>query len=328
MADKPQGVHIPFYKTPVIRQYFHKGLLWRASETAEVASYELFFDLLYVGILAVAGDGAAETHNGEGLLRFVITFFLTWKIWSDLSQVLAWLVMDDVIRRLSMLFMMVILLGLVTNMNGSFEHTWTPLIAFYVAGRWYMSTYFMWMAWLIPMVRPAMIGSAIVIFVPGLIWIGTIYLENYLKQAVVWVAIFFDLVGPVALVSFQLGRGPLWPAKLKEWSKKVHEFIPGNNIEHRIERMNAFVALVFGYSVVAILYQSSVAFGINLYFGKAVLGKSLLIPSSSSNSYKASSNRLHSTGSTSKSTFTTCMPTQSGATTHPPVSGSVHIFHS
>jgi len=76
---------------------------------------------------------------------------------------------------------------------------------------------------------------------------------------------------PVFLASFQNGVGP-YPPRLKAWIKKTFEFTPGNNIEHKIERTNGFVALVFGYSVVAILYQSSVAFGINGFFGKAVLG--------------------------------------------------------
>lgn len=31
-----------WYRRPVIRQYFHKGLLWRAHENEEVASCELF----------------------------------------------------------------------------------------------------------------------------------------------------------------------------------------------------------------------------------------------------------------------------------------------
>ena len=43
------------------------------------------------------------------------------------------------------------------------------------------------------------------------------------------------------------------------------------NIEHRTERMNAFVTLVFGYTVVAILYQSTTN-GIDAFFGKAILG--------------------------------------------------------
>jgi hypothetical protein len=35
------------FRRPVIKQYFHKGLLWRASEETTVMSFELFFDLLY-----------------------------------------------------------------------------------------------------------------------------------------------------------------------------------------------------------------------------------------------------------------------------------------
>lgn len=44
------------------------------------------------------------------------------------------------------------------------------------------------------------------------------------------------------------------------------------NIEHKTKRMNAFVTLVFGYSVVALLYQNRAAYGVNAFFGKAVLG--------------------------------------------------------
>lgn len=79
-----------FWKRPVVRQYFHKGLLWRASEVEEVASFELFVDLLYVGIIAINGDKAAEDPTGAALLRFSITFILSWKLWSDLTTVVSW----------------------------------------------------------------------------------------------------------------------------------------------------------------------------------------------------------------------------------------------
>lgn len=65
-------------------------------------------------------------------------------------------------------------------------------------------------------------------------------------------------------------------AKTKAWFDRVFEFYPAINIEHRTERMNAFVSLVFGniaaspnlsvtstkkqttgYSVYALLYQSA-----------------------------------------------------------------------
>jgi low temperature requirement protein LtrA len=44
------------------------------------------------------------------------------------------------------------------------------------------------------------------------------------------------------------------------------------NIEHKVERTNAFTTLVFGYSVVAIIYQNAASFGLNAFFGKAALG--------------------------------------------------------
>jgi len=66
------------YKKPTVRQYFHKGLLWRASGSTEVQSFELFVDLLYVGILALNGDHAADDPNGQELLRFAITFIMGW----------------------------------------------------------------------------------------------------------------------------------------------------------------------------------------------------------------------------------------------------------
>jgi len=65
-------------------------LLWRASEVEEVASFEPFVDLLYVGIIAVVGDAAAEDATGFGLLRFSVTFILGWKMWSDFTLVVSW----------------------------------------------------------------------------------------------------------------------------------------------------------------------------------------------------------------------------------------------
>jgi hypothetical protein len=68
------------FKVPVVKQYFHKGILWRASSLREVQSFELFIDLLYVGIIAVNGDAVAENPTGISLLRFIITFTLGWKV--------------------------------------------------------------------------------------------------------------------------------------------------------------------------------------------------------------------------------------------------------
>lgn len=80
---------LKFFKRPQIRQYFHKGLLWRSSEPGEVASFELFIDLLYVGVIDVVGEKAAEDPTGLSFLHFVITFSIAAKVWTDVTMVVS-----------------------------------------------------------------------------------------------------------------------------------------------------------------------------------------------------------------------------------------------
>ncbi|KAA8574237.1 hypothetical protein EYC84_005739 [Monilinia fructicola] len=223
-AEKRNGRIMKLYKKPTVRQYFHRGLLWRASGTTEVASFELFVDLLYVGILAINGDHAAEHPT-----------------------------------------------GLTTNMLEAFENTYTMLIAFYLTARLFMGSYFLFLAWCIPMVRGMLIAQATIIAIPSILWIGSIYIDLPQRFAIIAVAILIDLTGTVGVIFLARGAKNL-STRLGTWADRVFEFYPATNIEHKTERTNAFVTLVFGYSVVAIIYQSAASFGLNAFFGKAVLG--------------------------------------------------------
>jgi hypothetical protein len=82
-VEKGYATPLKLFKLPAVRQYWHKGIIWRASGSEEVQSFELFVDLLYVGIIAINGDAASEHATGLSLLKFVITFTLSWKIWND-----------------------------------------------------------------------------------------------------------------------------------------------------------------------------------------------------------------------------------------------------
>lgn len=254
-----------------MRQYFHKGLLWRASDQAEVASFELFVDLLFVGLIAINGDHVAEEPDGHELLRFVITFIMSWKIWSDLALIISWFETDDLFQRVSVLFIMACLLGLTVNMLEAFHDTYTQLVAFFLTARLFMGSYCLFLSCVVPMVRGMMIVQAILQALPGVLWIASIYVEMPNRLAVIWLAIFLDLAGGVFVIGL-IRCSKFVSKRFGNWIEKVFEFYPAVNIEHKTERTNAFVALVFGYSVVAILYQSTASFGLNAFFGKAVLG--------------------------------------------------------
>ncbi|QSZ33769.1 hypothetical protein DSL72_005340 [Monilinia vaccinii-corymbosi] len=270
-AEKRNGRIMKLYKKPTVRQYFHRGLLWRASGATEVASFELFVDLLYVGILAINGDHAAEHPTGYELLRFVITFIMSWKIWSDLALIISWFETDDIAQRISILFIMACLLGLTTNMLEAFENTYKMLVAFYLTARLFTGSYLLFLAWCIPMVRGMLIAQAIIIAIPSILWIGSIYVDLPQRFPIIAVAILIDLTGAVGVMFLVRGAKHI-SSRVATWADVVFEFYPATNIEHKTERTNAFVTLVFGYSVVAIIYQSAAPLELNAFFGKAVLG--------------------------------------------------------
>ncbi|KAI9716559.1 MAG: hypothetical protein M1812_005290 [Candelaria pacifica] len=271
-AERKRGVRMKFWKRPIVRQYFHKGLLWRASETEEVASFELFVDLLYVGIIAINGDNAVEFADGKSLLRFCITFILSWKLWSDLTMIISWFETDDMFQRLCVMFVMACLFGYTTNITESDNQTYAQLIAFYVSYLLLFSgAYYLWICYLIPMVRGVLIINTLLLLFTGGLWIASIHVDEPNRQALIWLAIFIDLFGQAG--GFMLVRFSHHVHKgLATWLESLYEFYPAINIEHKTERTNAFVTLVFGYSVVAMLYQNSAPLGINAFYGKAVLG--------------------------------------------------------
>ena len=156
-AERQKGVALTFWKRPVVRQYFHRGLLWRAEINEEVASFELFVDLLYVGIIAIIGDAAADNATRSGLLRFIITFTLGWKMWNDITMFISWFETDDISQRIRVLFMMICLFGYTLNIVQAFNSTWTQLVAFYLAQRLFSGLYLLSVAYMVPMVRGAMI---------------------------------------------------------------------------------------------------------------------------------------------------------------------------
>ena len=274
-AERKNGQTMKFFVKPIVRQYYHKGLLWRAQETQEVAWYELFVDLLYVGIIATAGDSAVDPATGNSLLRFAITFTMGWKVWTDISVVTNWFDSDDIVRRLSVVFTLICLLAFSTNISHSFDDTWTPLVACYLTARLFIAVFFLCAAYMIPMVRATMVGHALVTLVPATLWIGTIHEDSLThRQPLIWIALAFDIFGIAITMVFSRSVGLLPTERLRRWAMKQFEFYPGVNLEHRIERSNAFFTLVLGYSVVGLIYQNRVVapHDFNDFFGKACLG--------------------------------------------------------
>ncbi|KAG9037937.1 hypothetical protein FRB95_003330 [Tulasnella sp. JGI-2019a] len=261
------------YKTPVLRQYFHQGILWRAQHSEEVASFELFIDLLYVGIIAVIGDKATEDPTGLGLLRFCVTFLPSWRIWSDVSDLISRFETDDTYQRGKILFVLVCLLGYTANIVAAFWATYSQLIAFYIAAEVLFTLTYLRMAYLLPHARPIMATISAQFAISAVLWLGSCFVQlRNGRLGLIWVAIGWDIICGSKLPVVLFMKSPLLPGIIKDRMVHLYAYLPAINIEHKTERVGAFVTLVFGYSVVALLYQNQATFGLNAFFGKAVLG--------------------------------------------------------
>ncbi|KAB5585807.1 bacterial low temperature requirement A protein-domain-containing protein [Coniochaeta sp. 2T2.1] len=268
-----EGTTIKLFKRPVIKQYFHRGLLWRSSEETKVMSFELFFDLLYVGIIAINGDNASEHADGQSLLRFVVTFGLSWKIWTDVQQFISWFDSDDVAHRVEIVFLIACLLGLTTNTLQTFNHeydTYSQLIGFFLAARLFLAVHAAYITFMLPLVRGMMVSQILITLSAAALWIASIHVHMPSRLGLTFTALAIELFGGAIHVGlFRYGRSHSGP--LANRIEKLFDFYPAINIEHKVERTNAFVSLVFGYSVVSGLYQNA-GFGLNAFLGKAVLG--------------------------------------------------------
>jgi hypothetical protein len=154
--------------------------------------------------------------------------------------------------------------------EGANHNTYTMAMGFFIAQRFFVAIWFFWVSLAVPMIKGTMVVNSLMILVSSVFWIASIHVHWPNQLALIFIAIFIDLFGGSSIVII-ISRSKC----AKGWMRhlqKYFQFTPAINIEHRVERNNAFVALVFGYSILTILFQSSATMGINAFFGKGVLG--------------------------------------------------------
>jgi Bacterial low temperature requirement A protein (LtrA) len=151
------------------------------------------------------------------------------------------------------------------------EHnTYTQLVGWYIASRLFVAVHYAFTGLLLPLIRGNMISQAILIVIPTALWIASIHVEMPSRLGLIFTAIVADLFGSMVMVGlFRYAR--FHQTHFAIWLMKWFDFFPAHNIEHKVERTNAFVSLVFGYSVVGVLFQNQ-GFGLNAILGKAILG--------------------------------------------------------
>jgi len=105
------------FKTPLVRQYLHKGIMYREAEPRDPSRFELFFDLLYVGIIRQFAHIPEYNYNGTNLAVFIVLFFGAWSIWQETRNFINIAGTDDFVQRLHILLIMILLVGYTVELS-------------------------------------------------------------------------------------------------------------------------------------------------------------------------------------------------------------------
>jgi hypothetical protein len=163
--------------------------------------------------------------------------------------------------------------SLTTNTLQTFnEHydTYSQLVGFFLTARLFQAVHAAYIAFMLPLVRAMMVSQILTILTAAALWIASIHVEMPSRLGLTFTALAIELWGSSVHVGlFRYGRSHDTP--LANRIEKLFDFFPAHNIEHKVERTNAFVTLVLGYSVVGVLFQNA-GYGLNAFLGKAVLG--------------------------------------------------------
>jgi hypothetical protein len=63
-----------FAQRPILHQWLFNGKLYREAKERVSSRFELFFDLLFVGLAHQIAESTAENPTGLGLAKYVLTF--------------------------------------------------------------------------------------------------------------------------------------------------------------------------------------------------------------------------------------------------------------
>lgn len=257
--DKPP--EHPILTRPHALNYFFKGVLHRSKGERGSGQFELFIDLLYVGIVANLAATATEEHSGLSLLRYVLTFLPAWQVWSDLRDFMNYYYNNDLTQKILVLWILSLLVVYANNASKvAMSSSETALVVGpYVLARFTMATVAFLYTFVIHQHRRQMRFYAISTYCTCALWLAVIWINVRAKVAVAFICLALEIT------SYAITFHP--------WFKKLvrAKYSTAVNIEHEVERVSAFFIIALGESLLGIVQSSPAANGFTLHLARAIM---------------------------------------------------------
>ncbi|CDU23991.1 uncharacterized protein SPSC_02620 [Sporisorium scitamineum] len=252
------------FRRPRALQYFRGSVLVRSEEERSSHRLELFFDLVFVGLIATLAEEAIHEHNGDAIVRYILTYTAAWMVWNYMREVFNAFFVDDLPQRVLVLGVMACLVVYGNNAPKAEEvreesgARATAVGSYLLAGGMVFGIMTFY-SFYICQYRIQIRSQALVwVLVLGL-WIGSIFVSVRACIAMVTIVLVLEYS------SWMFFYSPLFKrlAKLR-YSSAVA-------IEHEIERFTDFVTLVHGEFLYSVLSGQPAGAGMHSGVARVIL---------------------------------------------------------
>ncbi|SCU79721.1 LANO_0A07294g1_1 [Lachancea nothofagi CBS 11611] len=245
---------------PHALNYFFNGKLYRTRQERGSAVFELFFDLLYVGIISNLAEAAIEEATGSSFAKYVLLFMAAWQIWTDMREFMDYYYNNDLSQKLYVLWIMVLLVVFANNANEILESKAQTgiVVGCYILARFSAISLTFVYTFFIEEHRQQMRWFSLFTCVSLLIFGFIIIAPLHGKIAIAAVCYFYDSIA--------------YGVTFHPWFKKLigARYSTAINIEHEVERHGAFVVIALGEYLYSIVASSPAASGFNERTARAI----------------------------------------------------------
>ncbi|CAG8511839.1 165_t:CDS:2 [Paraglomus brasilianum] len=193
IADDEDRDYLRLIRKPRVRQYWHDGALHREAEERSMSYTELFWDLIFVGVVRIIGHTLVSDVNSASLKHYFLTFYPLWRLWTDVHTYLNVYSSDDLVQKFVLLWEGAIAVGMATHSEKVDGNVGQFYIISYIIGRLTFATLYLNFARFIPMFRVSFIANVWGIVIPCIFWVIAAVVPNKVTSSLVWAAIAFEV---------------------------------------------------------------------------------------------------------------------------------------
>src|SRR5258706_9684591 len=183
------------FRRPRPLQYFRGNVLVRATDERSSHRLELFFDLVFVGLVVVLAKEAVHQHDAIALVRYILTYTAAWIVWNYMREIFDAFFVDDTPQRLLVLFVVAALVVYGNNAvhieNTEHGARQTAIGAYLVASGLMMGLT-LYYSFYIRQYKPQIRAHFVVWLVSAGLWIGAMFVEERLAVALAVIALALE----------------------------------------------------------------------------------------------------------------------------------------